>query len=315
MIVTTTQYQRSFTNSWAAVDEAIDKIPAGAVLDLQVTVPAYSEVYVTSFKLFKDTVQITLRYGEGLTLLGSINTAIDGMPKSLTCVDGFTANILLGSLNSDYEGELVQHPIKINPELVSVDDKYPVTGAHRLTVIQDGDTLLSGELTNDITLVRGSEVDYTIHEGVAMLRLVNTDIKTESVSPRTNARKIRTINGISGENLNITISVQGSDTGIITEQIGNSIYIDSTELAEKLKVIDPIDAAISPQPGRQYAYYPLDDAYITRDASGDYTVGTVRNVDDNITGTYILDYVGEGATGIWVSDISAIDTNYDIPED
>ena len=50
MIYTTTDTQRSLTNSWAAPHSPLDTIPSGVITDLQFTIPEYRQIFLTSLR-------------------------------------------------------------------------------------------------------------------------------------------------------------------------------------------------------------------------------------------------------------------------
>jgi hypothetical protein len=198
-----------------------------------------------------------------------------------------SAHVLFGAFPSDAK-EYITDPVEINPTLVHYyDEAETAVDTTKLTVIVDGKTVSSQTLTNDITIrMVSEELLCTTTDDIAVItanastghELLGVTKETEVVA--TNP-KVRTINHIQ-PNADGEITVYIRAEGLSGSGANSCLTLRATDaLNAKLAPEDLLDKHLLPSDGREYAYYPLDDVYV----SGS-TLSDVRNTFGILGSTY-----------------------------
>lgn len=307
MIIGTSLQSVEPNAQWIGIDNTTKhKIPAGVIRDLQITAAnRVLPIYLTSCRSRQGTLTLIFRDANNeLVASGTVDKT--SVPVSLDGEPGCTGNILLGYI-PEGDQEFVTSPIQISRELVSTYTPSTNQGC-RVKLTQDGETLIDDVLTGDTILEAGYGVKTisTASDQVAVIQVSDPYMGLKVSENKDTARIIKSINNIKKSKISIQILV-GDESPEYT-LTNNTLTIDASKLTEKLLAKDPLDLRIGPNnvEGRDYTYYPLDDAYLKLTDSG-YTLAYPRDTVQGIPGVYMFSPDG----GLWTTDICTIDISYD----
>lgn len=261
----------SVANSGTWTTDTFEKLPRTAILDLQITMPEYQELYLHEFTVYRDCARVVICDSVGVAVVsGTIRSSDYTKPHSLKSGSGIRAHILLGYVPGP--GVYVASRKRISDTCIDVYTTAP----------------------NEPVLALLAETDVQR----SSTQKESTDTKTPEIIPV--SKPLLSINGKrAGSNRTINIdlyynitaadSTEGGVSPIPATAKGNVVTLDTSERKSYFDPRDIIDDALSPKlADRRHSHYPLDivfkiggDGEVVRDVKG--TLGLTDDRSEKFT--------------------------------
>lgn len=322
-MISTAQSQRTFDNSWAIGD--ISGMPSGVILDMSFSLPSYREVYLTGFSVSAGSITVYFRsFEDGSSdssdssadnLVASVTTSVVGVPVGFTnTADGVFGTILFGRIPQEDTYKVFENPIQVNPELVSVFETVSVEPG-TLSIYMNGElSMRLDAMSSNVTILGGD--DISVDNSGYVSRMTDTAVGGVSVSLEAGSeQKIYKINNCTPNSEGV-ISLDITDgNGVIPCTVEGHYALLPAELDNTVTgSVDILDSYLAPKSGRQYPYYPADDAYAVAEGA-EYVLGSVRRTVENLGGdevTYVLDSVTSSGFAGHLAPIDTVGELFDV---